>query len=181
MKLMVLGYKRHGKDTACEYLRDRYGITFESSSYAACRIFLFDQLKEKYGYRTIQECFDDRDNHRAEWFDAIRAYNNDDLTRLAGQIFANNDIYCGIRNKEEFDAVKGSGLFDAAAWIDAGKRLPPEDASSMTLSVADADIVIDNNGTLDALHAQLDGLYQRLFERPPERQCDRTARSLVSI
>lgn len=173
MKLMVFGYKRHGKDTACEYLRDRYGLTFASSSYSACEIFLFDQLKEKYGYSTVQACFDDRHNHRSEWFDAIRAYNDDDLTRLAGQIFAGNDIYCGIRNKEEFDAAKSAGMFDVGVWIDAGKRLPPEDASSMTLSMADADIVIDNNGTLKTLYAHLDGFYQRLFERVPERHCDR--------
>lgn len=169
MKLIIFGYKRHGKDTACEYLRDAHGLTFASSSETACDLFLFDQLKSKYGYATKKECFEDRHNHRSEWFDAIRAFNDDDLTKLGRHIFAQNDVYCGIRNDEEFYALKQAGLFDLAVWIDAGERLPPEDASSMSLSIQDADLVIDNNGTLVDLHQRLSDLHQVLYELPFEK------------
>src|SRR5690606_3625161 len=113
------GYKRHGKDTACEYLRDRYGISFASSSETACNLFLFDQIKDQFGYKTKEECFEDRHNHRELWFNAIRDYNIPDMARLGRQIFAQNDVYCGIRNDEEFYALKERGLFDLAVWVDA--------------------------------------------------------------
>lgn len=155
MKYIVFGYKRHGKDTACEFLRDELGMTFASSSWTACDLFLFDHIKGQYSYQSKEQCFEDRHNHRKLWFDAIRAYNNEDLARLARHIFANNDIYCGIRNHEEFYAMKEQGLFDLAIWIDAGDRLPPESAESMTLSASDADLVIDNNGPVEQMYEAL--------------------------
>ena len=78
---MILGSARHGKDTMAEILRDEFGMTFESSSQSAADIFLYDLLKEKYGYETSEECFEDRHNHRQEWYEAIKAYNKDGCTR----------------------------------------------------------------------------------------------------
>jgi hypothetical protein len=71
IKLMILGSARHGKDSMAEILRDEFGMTFESSSQAASDIFLYDLMKEKYGYETSEECFEDRHNHRQEWYEAI--------------------------------------------------------------------------------------------------------------
>ena len=61
-----------------EMLRDKFGMTFESSSQAAADIFLYDLLKDKYGYNTPEECFEDRMNHRAEWYEAICDYNKEE-------------------------------------------------------------------------------------------------------
>lgn len=160
MKFIIFGYKRHGKDTACEILGKVFGLDYAASSEFACEKFLFKQLQSSHGYTNMKECFEDRHNHRALWFDAIRDYNTPDLARLGKEIFAENDIYCGIRNKEEFDSLKSAGYFDLAIWVDASDRLPPEDASSMTLSAADADIVISNNGTLEEFEARLVRLFK---------------------
>ena len=100
-KLLVVGHGRHGKDTVCEILKNRYGFSFESSSQFCSRLFIFDNLKRKYGYNTEQECYADRHNHRAEWYDAICAYNALDGARLGKEIFKEHDIYCGLRNKKE--------------------------------------------------------------------------------
>jgi len=164
MKLIITGYKRHGKDTVCEYLRDYGGFTFTSSSWYACNKFLFAALKDKYGYDSVQACFDDRDNHRQEWFEAINAYNTPDLSRLVREIFCENDIYCGLRNRDEFVSAREDGLVDLAIWVDASGRKPPESASSMTLRQEDTDLTIDNNGTLEALYARLDVLILTLRE-----------------
>lgn len=162
MKLIIFGYAQHGKDTACEYLRDRYGLTFSASSMFACRTFLFDQLKDRFGYRSMKACFEDRGAHRQLWYEAIRDYNTPDRTRLGRGIFAEHDVYCGIRDREEFEALRAEGAFDLAIWIDASERRPPESSDSMKLTRDDADLVVDNNGGLLALYRNLDELVANL-------------------
>lgn len=166
-RLIVFGDGRHGKDTACEYLRDRFDLPFASSSWVACELFLFDQLKDEYGYRSKEECYEDRHNHRKLWYEAIRNFNDPDLCRLARHLFANYDVYCGIRHHEEFAAIRKEGLADIAVWIDASKRLPPESRESMSLTAKDADVVIDNNGTLEDLYRNLDNTFEALLRRAP--------------
>ena len=50
-KLLVIGHGRHGKDTVCEILRDKYNYTFESSSKFCSKLFIYDNLKDKYNYK----------------------------------------------------------------------------------------------------------------------------------
>jgi hypothetical protein len=150
-KLLLIGHGRHGKDTVCEILRDEYGFSFESSSQFCSKLFIFDQLKDQYGYASEEECYADRHNHRAEWYDAICAYNVPDAARLGREIFKEHDIYCGLRNKKEYHAMRNTGVFDYAIWVDRSDHLPLESASSMTLQQWMADFTIDNNGTLDEL------------------------------
>ena len=110
MKILILGYSRHGKDTLAEIFRDNFGISFTSSSLAACEIAIFPVLSEKYGYKTNIECYEDRHNHRSEWYEMICNYNKDDGARLCKDILKLNDCYVGMRAKREFEASKH--LFD---------------------------------------------------------------------
>ena len=70
-KLLVIGHGRHGKDTVCEILRDKYNYTFESSSKFCSTRFIYNQLKDKYGYVNEEQCYADRHNHRAESKDSM--------------------------------------------------------------------------------------------------------------
>lgn len=157
-KLLIIGHGRHGKDTVCEMLRDRYDYSFESSSQFCSTLFIYDQLKDLYGYATEEQCYADRHNHRSEWYDAICAYNVPDAARLGREMFEAYDIYCGLRNKKEFHAMKNTGVFDYAIWIDRSDHLPPESKDSMSLEPWMADFTIDNNGTLEELEFNLDRL-----------------------
>lgn len=157
-KLLIIGHGRHGKDTVCEMLRDRYDYSFESSSQFCSTLFIHDQLKDLYGYATEEQCYADRHNHRSEWYDAICAYNVPDAARLGREMFEAYDIYCGLRNKKEFHAMKNTGVFDYAIWIDRSDHLPPESKDSMSLEPWMADFTIDNNGTLEELEFNLDRL-----------------------
>jgi dephospho-CoA kinase len=157
-KLLVRGHGRHGKDTVCEILRDKYGYSFESSSQFCSKLFIYDQLKDKYGYDNEEQCYADRHNHRAEWYDAICDYNVPDAARLGREIFKAHDIYCGLRNKREYFAMKNTGVFDYAIWVDRSDHLPEEDSSSMSLQQWMADYTIDNNGSLDELRFKIDQL-----------------------
>lgn len=165
MKIVILGFKRSGKDTVCEMACDRYGLEFASTSaYVADKIMLpaFAQTGKIYG--TWSECFQDRVNHRKFWYDTITAYNTPDKARLAREILDKYDVYCGIRNKEEFYAAKEAKLFDVAIWVDASQRVGEiESSESCTVSPEDADYIIDNNGSLENLEARVKFLFGQLL------------------
>jgi hypothetical protein len=148
-KLLVIGNMRHGKDSLGEIIRDIYGYKFESSSQAASDIFIYDELKDKYGYKTSEECFEDRVNHRPEWHRMIKDYNKDDQARLAKDILETNDCYIGMRDTDEINECIRQGLFDLIIWVDASDRKPKEGKDSMNIDKSIADFIIENNGTLE--------------------------------
>lgn len=148
MKMLVISHGGYGKDTFCEIIRDEFGTRFVSSSYFMSEKLIFDNLKDLYGYKSVQECCEDRRNHRSEWFNIIRDYSKNDQARLAREILESHDVYCGMRCATQFEASKH--LFDLVIWIDAEKRIGSvESSNSMTITKDCADIIIENNGTLD--------------------------------
>lgn len=158
LKLLVIGTGRHGKDTVCEYLADKYKLPFQSSSEYMSEMF-YPFLKDILGYTSPEECYADRHNCRALWYELISAYNRKDPTTLARGVLESNNIYCGMRSKIEVDACKQAGVFDLVIWVDASDRVDyQEDESSCNVSKNDADIVITNNGTLEELYAKVDKL-----------------------
>jgi hypothetical protein len=156
-RIMVAGKGRHGKDTVCDFMRQMFGMTVTSSSWFCASRVMFPLLRAKYNYATEYECFADRANHRAEWFNGIAAYNAGDSARLTREIFEEHDVYCGIRGREEFLAAKKEGLFDFAVWVQADARVGAgsETSDSITVTAADCDAVIDNNGSVAALRSQI--------------------------
>ena len=149
MKILILGNARHGKDTLAELFNKYFRLTFMSSSQASADFFLYNQLKDKYGYTTSEECFEDRVNHREEWYQAICDYNKDNRARLAQDILSRSDCYVGMRDKEEFKECVKQKLFDIIIWVDASKRLPLEPGTSFNINMSDADIIVENNGTFE--------------------------------
>lgn len=146
VKLFVLGQGRVGKDFACEILSKEYGLKHISSSLFVCEKAVYPVLQPKYGYISPEECYQDRFNHRAEWFNLISDYNKDDPARLSRELFAEYDIYCGLRSAEELESARH--LADIVVWIDATERLGVSEGSdSMTVTKDMADIIIENNGT----------------------------------
>ena len=155
IRLLIISDMRWGKDTVAELLKEYYGISFISSSQACADIFIYDVLKEKYGYKTPEECFNDRVNHRSEWYQMICDYNKDDKAKLAKEILKYNNTYVGMRDSAEIKECLRQGLFDLVIWVDASKRLPKESSTSFNISEKDADIIIDNNGTIEELKERI--------------------------
>lgn len=146
MKIGVIGLGKHGKDFFCEILEKHFGIKFTSSSSYMNDNLVFEKLKDKYSYKTKEECFADRHNHRVEWYEIIQDYNKEDQEKLARNILKENDIYCGMRCKKQFESSRY--LFDVVVWVDAFERLgQTESKESMSIPKEYADIVIYNNGS----------------------------------
>jgi hypothetical protein len=145
-KFLILGAGRHGKDSLAEKFQEKMELTFSSSSLAANRKCVYPILSKKYGYNSEEECFEDRVNHRVEWYELICDYNKDDRARLAREIMSRDDIYVGMRDMEELHASRP--LFDLVVWVDASIRVKEEDPS-LHIKKEEADMIIDNNGTLE--------------------------------
>lgn len=164
MKLLIIGHGRHGKDTVAAMLKEEFGLTHLASSEASSTIFVFDALKEKYGYTTVEECFNDRANHRAEWYDLICEYNAEDQARLAKEIVKRANVYVGMRSKNELDACIEQGVFDAIIGV-MDPRKPLEDEASMNIPVERyADLMIYNDSTLEDLRQGVRLAYEYILD-----------------
>lgn len=157
VNIIVLGSGRHGKDTFAEMLcaASNGQLTFTSSSKVACDLFIFRHIKDKYGYQTEEQCFDDRENRREDWADLITAYNTPNKIRLASYIFSLHNIYVGMRRKDEFNACINCNMINYIFWVDASERCAAESKASMDITY-DKDIMawIDNNKTKAELSIQ---------------------------
>ncbi len=160
LKLMVFGYARHGKDTVADMLAEDFGLTTMSSSlFAAKRVMIPYFEKVGISYASFDACYADRVNHRQVWYEQIKAYNTPDGTRLGRALLSEYDIYTGIRNVDEFQALRNEGLFNYSIWVDRSKHLAPEPTTSNNMTPAMANYILDNNGTLEQLRMKARNLY----------------------
>jgi dephospho-CoA kinase len=165
MKLLIIGHGRHGKDTVAAMLNEEFGLTHLASSEASSTIFVFDVLREKYGYTTVDECFNDRANHRAEWYDLICDYNKNDQARLAKEIVSRANIYVGMRSSIELDECIKQGVFDVIIGV-IDLRKPFEDLASMSIDVEKySNVLILNDGTLEELRTKVIETYDKILEK----------------
>lgn len=165
-RLLIIGHGRHGKDTLAEILRDDYGLSFESSSDFVGRRAVWPMWGEDR-YSSYEAMFEDRVNHRELWSNLINAYNTPDLARTGREMIQElgHDMYVGMRDIREFNACMSAGIFDLVIWVDAEKRLPPEDNPKFTITKDKADIILDNNGDMEDLREGIVVLVRNLMNR----------------
>jgi len=161
VRLLIIGHGRHGKDAVGDILRASYGLRSASSSEFAAQKAVFPLVSDLYP--DWRAAYDDRHAHRDLWFHAIRAYNLRPGKMLAEQILDENDIYTGMRSRDEFE--RSRHVFDLVVWVDTSRRLPLEPCGSMELVADDADYVIDNNGPIDALPGRVGALVASINDR----------------
>ena len=163
MKLLIIGHARHGKTEAAKILKRERGLQFHDSSKAAAEIFLYDLLKDKYGYKDFEECYKDRVNHRQEWFENICLFNKEDPARLAKEIMKDADIYCGMRSNVEIQKCIEDKVFDHIIQI-YNPHLPKEASESFDIdfNALPQRYTIYNDSDLDTLKTRLMELHMRL-------------------
>lgn len=163
-KFLIIGHARSGKDTMAEILHAEFGLNYIGSSQACADIFIYDALKDKHGYKTPEECFEDRVNHRPLWHDMIAEYNKDDKARLGKEILAMSDCYVGMRSDEEIIECLRQGIFDLVIWVDASERIEPESPESFKIDKSFAHIMVDNNSTEEVFRDRVIRLGKFLFQ-----------------
>lgn len=162
MKILIIGSARHGKDTLASIICDIKNFSFLSSSRAALDLFIYDELKDKYNYKSKEECYNDRINHRSEWYDLICDYNKEDKCKLTKKILEKSNIYVGLRDKEEVDQCIKENIFDLILGV-YDYRKPIEDESSNNVDIFQyADIIIPNSGTIRELENKVSILFKYL-------------------
>lgn len=158
INLLIIGHSEHGKSYVAERIISHFGWTAGESSYV-CKEIVFDALREKgIVYDTPHEAWLDRRNNKQLWKDIIRGYNEGDLARLTRKIFEKNEIYVGLRAGDEFLEALKEDLFDIIIYVDASERLPNFDPNNLDIPIGIANIVIDNNGTLEELGSKVNAV-----------------------
>ena len=165
MNLLIIGHARHGKDTVCEMLSELSNLTFTGSSLLATDLGIFDGIIQKYIKVDVpsirmarQKFYENKEMFRQEMYEAIREFNREDSIRLAIEVFKNANIYCGLRDRREFNAIRAANLVQLVIWVDASLRCPKEASTSMKLDRTCADIIIENNGSVAELRDKVERL-----------------------
>lgn len=176
-KIILLGHGRHGKDVVADMLAAGYGLRHTSSSMFCAERVVYPTVKalwDRYNgasltrvpkpmipnYTDAQDCFEDRHNRRAFWFETIKSYNDPDLHRLASELFEDFDVYVGLRNHRELYAIEARAMADLVIWVDRSEHVPPESDSSCTVQPWMADVILDNNGTLEQTAEHLQAIME---------------------
>lgn len=147
-KICIIGHGRHGKDTVAQIIKYEIGLDFESSSMMAAKIFIYDELKNKFNYSSFEECYEDRHSHRSLWHDLICDYNKEDKSRLAKDIMKENSIYVGMRSNEELNKCKENNIFNLVIGVFDSEK-PLEDSSSFDIDIFKQSDFIITTGDLD--------------------------------
>jgi len=161
--ILIIGHKEHGKSTVAQMICNYKGLKAEDSSMAAARIFIYNALKGKYGYKSFEECYYDRRNRRSEWYDLISEYNSKNESRLAEDILETNDIYIGMRRTKELEVCQSKGMFDLIIGVFDPEK-PLESSDSMDIDIfKHSDVILyvdeDKNKTRKKVE-RLFGIYK---------------------
>ena len=155
MKFLILGFAQSGKDTFADYVVEEYALKFKSASMLMAEKIIIPKFPGRYS--SVSECYADRVNHRSVWAKLLEEYIEDDKTRFIREVFDESEIYCGLRSPTELLTAKKENLFDLSIWID--RDMCFEDKSSCGLTKHYADIIIENNGSLQDLYDKADALF----------------------
>jgi hypothetical protein len=141
MKLNINGYARHGKDTVADMFCEEANLKKLPASLMYAEDIMTAGILGPYD--SIEECFEDRVNHRAEWYDFIRSITDDNPFHYVIKTLTEGDMYVGHRSRYAFE--KTQSMCDATIWVDASERgLPQEGRDSCNLDHFGHDFVINN-------------------------------------
>ena len=159
-KVLILGHARHGKDTVGAMIAEHWKVPVQETSKWISENYMFRMLRGKYGYASHEECYEDRGNHRGEWYDLICMFNQHNPRRLAEAMLRDNDVYIGIRSTREL--VAALPLFEYTIFV-SNPRVEPEQNSSCDITQREmlscCDHHILNDGTLDDLYKKVRDLH----------------------
>jgi hypothetical protein len=155
MKRIAFGYKmRSGKDTAVEYLMNKYGgvrVSFADPLYDilyyAQNVCGFEKAKDRKFLQFIgTEWAREKDND--VWINMALRKTNESL----GNVYVSD-----VRFRNEFDAMKKNNFVLIKINRDSGQKNSHSSETELDL-VPDHewDFIFDNNGTLEEFYSKID-------------------------
>jgi hypothetical protein len=158
--LAIVGMGRAGKDTAGEYLAQKFNLApcMSSSLNALPLVAHMIGLAPEYAYA-------ERHQNREFWIEACNQLRKDDLTRLARWCLGVCDLAVGLRGKWEFAAVMENGVCDLSVWV---HRDVPKDPT-VEFTREDCDVVIDNTTTFSRFYDRLDRFGTVVYGNEPNK------------
>lgn len=165
-RLIITGLAKSGKDTLCEMIGAINGMTSVSSSRIAIETIpeVFFRRLEQEGvlYGSIDEAYDDRENHRQVWFEIIRDWTMQNDQILARTIFENYDCYNGLRNYDELVAIRESDPELTLIWVERDND--GESHPGMESIRDEADYIFYNRGSLEQLQKAVERFCKQNLE-----------------
>jgi hypothetical protein len=152
-RILVVGPRGAGKDTACAYLAEVTRLRFAGST----SVFLARHVADRLGVG-LDEAQRTRHRDRNLWHRVGNAVRRRDPGLLVRESLAQADIVGGVRSIEEIDACRREHLVDLIVWI-ANDRVGRD--STLTFGAADCDMVVPNHGSLEEFHERLLRLARR--------------------
>jgi len=153
--LAFCGPSRCGKDTACQYLSDRYGYTFfGSNSRTVC-----PYIAASNGV-SVEDAYNNRHQHREYWFEYCNYLRRNDPTLIVRMNLQNSDCISGIRGKPELEACLRLGIIDAAIWIDRDVERDP----TLEYGVESCTEILPNRSTELSFYEVLDYYMERRWD-----------------
>jgi hypothetical protein len=153
-QLMIVGRGRAGKDEFGMWFNESTTMKFSgSTSHFGC-----DMMAKHLGI-SREEAWNTRHQSREKWKEFFDSKRDKDPLFLVRMSLKKNDIVAGCRDIREIEGAKEEGLVDLVIWIE-NSRVPAD--PTVLFSSADADIVIENNGTLEEYFKKLEALARTL-------------------
>jgi len=152
--LAILGMGRAGKDTAGEFLSEKFNLAPAKSSSLNALPLVAHMIGIEAG-----KAYAERHEHREFWIEACNQLRADDLTRLARWCLGVCDMAIGLRGKEEFAAVMKEGVCHLSVWVE---RDVPKDPT-VEFAREDCDVVVENHTSLERFHERLTRLGRVIY------------------
>lgn len=148
--ILIVGHGRAGKDEACKYLASITQLrnAGTTSKYLCKHVARRLGLSEEEAYARRHES----DEMRTLWYRIGNEVREKGPTTLIREALEHGEITGGIRDLEEIRAAKREGLFDLIVWVE--RKSAPVDPT-LKFTSEDADIIIENNGTLEEFQDRL--------------------------
>lgn len=145
MNILVQGYSESGKTTAAKMISELIG----SPPPINCSDIIIRDFATANGLDP-NDILKNKDQHRQQLFMFGKAAQEKDPAYPVSEAFKKTKVVTGIRRQENLDAAMN--FIDLIIWID---RDLAKKNSTDELSPDHADVVIDNNGSLDDMKIQL--------------------------
>lgn len=141
MKVLICGGDGSGKDTVARIISG--GRPYVSATRHLLDVIVWPKWGVFSGFIDKEECYNNRHLHRKKWLELANYYCYGDQARLLREVFKVSDIYCGLRNIDQFIIGKRQGIFDVSIYVDSSDRRVSSEGCDISASMCD--IVVRNN------------------------------------